>query len=418
MTGLLEMREKLKLIYSKNEVFIVPVVKFLLAFITLTVINGQLGYMTRLDSLPIVLIAALLCSFLPKGCIILFAAVFSLLHMYELSMEVALVGLCLYLVIALLFFRFSPKDSIAVLLTPMLFALKLPYVMPIAMGLLGTPASAISVGCGVVIYYFLMHVIANATAIGTMDEGEVTAKLKLMIDGLVDNKAMLVIIASFAVTIIVVYLIRRMSVDYAWTIAMVTGAIVDLVLLLIGDLLYDTNVSVLSAILGSLAALLIAKILEFFRFCVDYSRTEKVQFEDDEYYYYVKAIPKMSVPAPARTVKKITGQKRSASVSARSGAQTGRTAEGMQQGGAGHNAAGTGRSDSGARSGAGASGRSRANAEGSGPSGRRVVTERTPVRGSGARKGSASGRNGQQRVSINTNMVENAETEDDYEQWE
>ena len=31
---------------------------------------------------------------------------------------------------------------------------------------------------------------------------------------------------------------------------------------------------------------------------VDYSRTENVQFEDDEYYYYVKAIPKMSVEAP------------------------------------------------------------------------------------------------------------------------
>lgn len=424
MTGLLEMREKLKLIYSKNEVFIVPVVKFLLAFITLTVINGQLGYMTRLDSLPVVLIAALLCSFLPTGCIILFAAIFSLLHMYELSMEVALVGLCLYLVIALLFLRFSPKDAIAVLLTPMLFALKIPYVMPIAMGLLGTPASAVSVGCGVVIYYFLMHVIANATAIGTMDESEVTAKLKLMIDGLIDNKAMLVIIVAFAVTIIVVYLIRRMSVDYAWTIAMVTGAIIDLVLLLIGDLLYDTNVSVLSAILGSLAAILIAKILEFFRFCVDYSRTEKVQFEDDEYYYYVKAIPKMSVSAPTRTVKKLTGQKRSASVASRSNAGTGRegasrtgqSAAGAGRTGAGRTAAGGSRS--GAGSSAGASGRGRADMAGNNAAGRRVVTERTPVRSNSSRQADTARRNSQQRVSINTNMVEDVEAGDDYEQWE
>ena len=95
MTSLLEMREKLKLLYSRNEVFIVPVIKFLLAFITLTVVNGRMGYMSRLDSLPIVLIVSLMCSFLPTGCIILFAALFSLLHMYALSMEVALVGLCL-----------------------------------------------------------------------------------------------------------------------------------------------------------------------------------------------------------------------------------------------------------------------------------------------------------------------------------
>ena len=61
--------------------------------------------------------------------------------------------------------------------------------------------------------------------------------------------------------------------------------------------------------LGSILALAVAKVIEFFRFCVDYSRTEKVQFEDDEYYYYVKAVPKMTVAAPSKTVKKINTQR-------------------------------------------------------------------------------------------------------------
>ena len=89
MTGLLEMKEKLKLIYSRNEVFIMPIAKFLLAFLTLTIINGRIGYMSSIDKLPIVLMAALLCSFLPIGFIVFFSAAFSLLHMYALSMEVA-----------------------------------------------------------------------------------------------------------------------------------------------------------------------------------------------------------------------------------------------------------------------------------------------------------------------------------------
>ena len=37
-----------------------------------------------------------------------------------------------------------------------------------------------------------------------------------------------------------------------------------------------------------------------FLFSVDYSRTERVQFEDDEYYYYVKAVPKVVVATPRR----------------------------------------------------------------------------------------------------------------------
>ena len=406
MTGLLEIREKLKLIYSKNEFFIVPMIKFLLAFVSLTALNGKMGYMNKLDSLPIVLIAALLCSFLPTGCIIVFAALFSLLHMYALSMEVALVGLCLYLVMFLLFFRFSPRDSIVVLLTPMLFGLKIPYVIPIAMGLLGTPASAVAVGCGVVVYYFLNHVMANANAISTMEDGDAIAKLRLVIDGLIDNKAMVVFILAFAVTIIVVYLIRRMSTDYAWTIAMISGAIINLVLLLVGDLMYDTNMSVTGAILGTVVAILIAKIIEFFRFCVDYSRTEKVQFEDDEYYYYVKAVPKMTVAAQDRTVKTISSQRRSSA--SRSGA--GRSSEGRS---------GAGRSSEG-RSGHGSSHTvSRRENAASGYS-RSVVTERTSVN----RSGSTTRRpNGQQQVAINSRAVEDMEIEDlgledDFGPWE
>lgn len=91
MTGLLEVKEKLKMLYSRYEAFILPVVKFLLAFVVLNTLNGKMGYMTRVDNIAIVLIVSLMCSFLPTGCIILFAALFSLLHMYALSIEVALV---------------------------------------------------------------------------------------------------------------------------------------------------------------------------------------------------------------------------------------------------------------------------------------------------------------------------------------
>ena len=314
MSALLEFREKLKVIYGRYDTYIISILKFLLTFLSLNVINGNLGYMKQLDNLAIVLIVSLLCSFLPNGCIIFFAALFSLLHMYELSMEVALVGLCLYLVMALLYFRFSPRDSIVVLLTPLLCAANIPYVMPVVMGLLGTPASVVSVGCGIVVYNYLSNVAANAQVISAMEAEEAVAKLKLVLDALIHNNGMLVMIAAFAVTIIVVYLIRRLSVAYAWTIAIITGCIVDLLVLLVGDLKFDTKLSLVGAVLGTILAAVVAKVIEFFRFCVDYNRAEKVQFEDDEYYYYVKAIPKMTVAAQSKTVKKINMQRKSVTI--------------------------------------------------------------------------------------------------------
>lgn len=310
MSNLLEIREKLKLLYSRNEFILVPVLKFMLAYLTICMVNGELGYMGKLDNLGLVLIVSLLCSFLPNGCIILFGAAFSLMHLYELSLEVAVAALAIYLIMFLLFFRMGSKDSVILIFTVLLFALKIPYVIPVAVGLLATPLAAVSVGCGTVVYYMLTNISDNATIISSMGADEATAKLRLVIDSVLGNRAMIVMIAAFAITIMVVYLVRRMSIDYSWSIAMIAGVIIDLVVLLVGDLIYDTQLSLGMAVLGSVVALVIAKILEFFRFCVDYSRTEKVQYEDDEYYYYVKAVPKMSMSAASKTVKRINTQRR------------------------------------------------------------------------------------------------------------
>ncbi len=312
MTGILEFKEKIKAFYAKNEVFIFPVVKFLLAFAVLSALNGKLGYMTRIDNAAIVLIVALACSFLPTASITLFAAMFSLLHMYALSIETALLGLSLYLLMFLLFFRVGSKYSLVLVITPMMFLLKIPYVMPIALGLIGTPGAAVALGCGVAVHFYFQTIINQAPTIATMGNEELTAKVRLLIDGFLNNRTMLVMIAAFAITVVVVYLIRRMSIDYSWTVAIVAGCLLNLVILLVGDLMYDTNMSVVGAILGTVLAAVVAKGIEFFRFCVDYSRTEKVQFEDDEYYYYVKAVPKMTVAAQNNTVKKINTQRRSA----------------------------------------------------------------------------------------------------------
>lgn len=395
MTALLELRENLKKIYSRNEAFILPVIKFLLSFIVLSIINGKMGYMTKLDNMAIVLIVSLLCSFLPTGFMAFFAMMFAVLHMYALSIETAAVGLVVFLLLYLLFLRFTAKEALVVVLTPVLCMLKLPYVMPVAMGLIGTPASCVSVGCGVVVYYLLQTVITNAPTINSMGAEEATAKLRLLIDGMLGNKAMLVMIAAFAITVIVVYLIRRMSVDHSWTIAMVAGVMIEVMILLVGDLMYDTNLSIVSALLGAVVTLIACKIIEFFRFCLDYSRTEKVQFEDDEYYYYVKAVPKMTVSAPTNTVKKINTQRRPA------GQQTRTSGQGTRSAGQTYRStAHTGRPSEG--------------------TGRSVVTERTPAR-NGVPYGQQGGYRGHEMsggrsVTIGGNHTNPQEDSDDYEE--
>lgn len=305
MTNLLVIREQLKKFYGSYEVYITPVLKFLLALVSFLLINSQMGYMSKLDNIAIVLVLALMCSFLPINLIIVLAAVLILMHLYAMSVECTIIVAAIFLLLFLMYFRFSPKDTIAVILTPVCFALKIPYVIPLSMGLVGTPASAVSVGCGVIVYYMLNYINGSASALASMDADASVQKFRYIVDGILSNKAMLVTVAAFAATIIVVYLIRRLSIDHAWTIAMISGTLLNILFMLFGDLIFNTNISILGVIIGSIISIGLVMILQFFVFNVDYSRTEFVQFEDDEYYYYVKAVPKNTVTAPEKKIKTI-----------------------------------------------------------------------------------------------------------------
>lgn len=305
MSSLIVAKEYIKQIYAKNEAYINPLLKFFMALIVFLLINFKLGYMEQLNSSVIVLVVALFCSFMPTRTMAYLGALFMLLHYYALSPECALVVFAVFAVMFLLFARFAPKETLVILLTPICFMMKIPYVMPIAMGLVGGPASVVSVSFGVIISYLVEYTDANASTIMAMGTETMMTKLRFVLDGLMQNDAMIITIAAFAITLVLVYVIRKTSFDYSWTIAIVVGMFANVVILLLGDLSFDLNYSLGGIIVGTIFSGLICLVVQFFEFHVDYRRTERVQFEDDEYYYYVKAVPKYMVSTPNKKVKRI-----------------------------------------------------------------------------------------------------------------
>ncbi len=310
MVQLLAVREWMKSFYSRYENFCRPALKFLLALVSMIMINSRLGYSGALKNPAVVLIIGLLCSFLPVNFIVAVSVLIVLLQLYTLSLESVIVAGVVMFIMLLLYFRFASKDTVLLLLTPLSFILGIPYVIPISAGLVAAPSAVVSTGCGVVSYYMLHSIVLNRQALASMVDDTILERLRFLADAIIGNREMMVCAAAFAVTILVVYVIRRLSVDHAWTIAIITGMLVDIMVILMGDLRFETRISLGGLIFGSLMALVVAEILQFFIFNVDYSRTEKVQFEDDEYYYYVKAVPKNTVSMSDPKVKKIKGQEK------------------------------------------------------------------------------------------------------------
>ena len=297
-------KQQLTRFYTRFEAYIVPALKFFAMLFALIFIGSSVGFMNKLKNPAIVLILSLMCSFLPTNVIVLMAGFVIVAHMYALSLECAIVVLFIFIIMYALYFRFTPDDAIVVLLTPVSFALHIPYVMPLAMGFVGNPISCISVGCGTAVYYILHYVSEHqdslsGSSVGDLDIEGMLGGFKTVIDGILKNDTMIVMIVTFAATIIVVYLIRRLKINYSWQIALGTGVIVCFVVLLVSNAVLDADVGIGGAVLSLFFSSIIVLVLQFFIFNVDYSRAEYVQFEDDEYYYYVKAVPKITLDAPA-----------------------------------------------------------------------------------------------------------------------
>lgn len=310
MTGLLEVRERLRNFYGKYEIYVVTGVKFVLSLITFFLINSQMGYMERLDHLAIVLLLALVCAFLPVNAIVVAACGMILLHLSALAMEAFVLGLFLFLLLLFLYGRFAPKNGNIAIMTSILCFFKIPQVMPVATGLLREPSSYLSVLCGVVVFYYVQGVKLNIVNFTSIEEAEGTAKFTAALKMLTSNKEMYLVLVAFLMTSLLVYTIRRQSINYAWRIALLLGNLFQMVILLVGYVLLGMPEKIMWVVLGTVISVVISLILEFFFYNLDYSRIERVQFEDDEYYYFVKAVPKVYVARKDKRVKQITPRKK------------------------------------------------------------------------------------------------------------
>lgn len=307
MTVLLELKQKMKSFYSEHDMLLLSLFKFLLAVLLFQGINTSLGFMKLLDSIFVVLILAIICAVLPINAMTLVGCVMIIAHCYAIGVEVAGFAGLLILLLLMLFLRFTSQENLALVLTPVAFTFKIPVAVPIGSGLLRGPACAIPACCGVILYTFMQEV-KEKSAVLQGKETEAIQKLQLLLDGLMKNQEMWITIVAFIIVLMAVYLISRCSFDYSWRVANAAGAVTYIVIMVLGGMFLSVDVNIVSVILASVLSVIIGLVIEFAVLGVDYSRSEHTQFEDDEYVYYVKAVPKSIVAQKEKSIKKISSE--------------------------------------------------------------------------------------------------------------
>ena len=310
MIGLWVFREKLRGFYARFDVFINPLIRFAFGLVVFHMLNGNLGAMARLNHVLTEVVLALVCSVMPYGVMVFLAGILLLAHVSSISLEMAIILLVLLLFILILYFGLQPRDSYLLLLTPIFFHLKIPYAIPILVGLSCGLSSAVTVCCGVMLFYVMQYIKQNMGTLSGDTTLGIAEQLMQIVRTLLSNRLMVVMMATCAVGILVVYLIRRLPVNFSWAIAIVAGALTQIAAIFIGDFLFDVSVPMQQLLAGLILSMALAAVYHFFVFAVDYTRTEYVQFEDDDYYYYVKAVPKIAVSLPDVKVQRFNDRRR------------------------------------------------------------------------------------------------------------
>lgn len=310
MTKILEIKERVLRFWGEYEVYMKYAYKFIIALALFSIVNETVGFMESISTFPAALLLALVCCLLPQSVTLLVAAALIVVNLYVLSMEVALTAVLIFMLVFFLYFRFSPKDGVLFALTPICFALHIPYILPIGTGLLRKIYSVAAVCCGTIVFFFLDGIYENVTALQATSAGagDVEAvKMTITAGQLLANKEMYLTVVVFAISAVVVHVVHKMIIDHAWKVAVVSGVLVQISGLFVGYLFFDISGKTVGMIVGNIVALLLGFVIEFLFMDLDYSRTERVQFEDDEYYYFVKAVPKKMVSSTEKEVIQFSG---------------------------------------------------------------------------------------------------------------
>ncbi|MCL2198166.1 MAG: hypothetical protein FWB80_04505 [Defluviitaleaceae bacterium] len=327
MEQLLVAREVIVKFFKRYEVFIMPVLKFLLGFYVFSTITsiGHMNAVPFTDSFSpglLNFLFAILFTIMPMSMSWIIIILTTTLQFYG-SLEVAVAVFVFLMLVFLFYARMAPKESILILFTIIAFRFNVPYLVPILAGLYFPVTAIIPVTVGVFVHANIAGLLrisspagvvaAAATPAGERDLSDILGELpsafsdiySTLMGGIAPFNTWIFTAIIFSMVIVLVYFVSRQAIDFAKEIAIGLGCVMMIFGFIISVLFSDGTVNIALMFLGTIICGLIALLVRFLDGILDYQRAESVQFEDDNNYYHVRIVPKVIMTKAQRSVKRI-----------------------------------------------------------------------------------------------------------------
>jgi hypothetical protein len=294
--------------YKRYEAPVNYLLKFIMGFIIFSSINGffsSLGvpYSTALNNFAAVLFAALLTAVIPITWVFMLAWLFICVHIFSFSLELAVFTALILLCLMLFYIRVFPKESYLIILLLVCFKFNIPYAVPLIAGLFFGLGALGALIAGTLVWHCAVNMEKLAVAGTVIDDVNVLELPSTLADNykmaaeLLSDGYWIYIALAFVVTAIVVHIVSKMPFDYSMEASVALGAVVLVITMLIGIVAGDIPFNGFFMILSVIISSMITLVCNFMYVILDYPSVERVSFQDDDYVYYVKAVPKIVINA-------------------------------------------------------------------------------------------------------------------------
>ena len=296
MKELLNIKNKVRDVIRKYEEIIFPVLRLIWCFVVFTNIHSMFHYMDVFDRKLVIFLLAVLCAVVPDWVFVFAAGAMIGVNCFCVNIEVGLAFAVVFMVMYCMYIRFFPKYAYAIFLVPICYAFGMPYLAPMLILVVTGLGGALPAAFGVMLYYFSNVVSSlNIQLTGAEDDSKVEV-LGYFVDHFLKNKEMYMVMLIFALVVVGASIVYKLSFPFSHYAAIGAGVVFCLLFTVIISSIMGQTADTSAALGGSLLGLLLGLLAELAKGVLDYPHAQRIQFEDDEYFYYVKAVPKLDAP--------------------------------------------------------------------------------------------------------------------------
>lgn len=306
MATLLIWRGRIRYFFEKHYLILRGLIKAVVAMATMMLLAGRFPEGFFSDKYWIFPAIAVICGVTPDAVSILAVVAVVGIEVWQISNVLAITILLMITIFFLLFGRKAKEQWYMLLSVPTLSVCHMGFSVPMVSALFAGPSMIPALIMGIILRFSLEGVAEyTATAQRVAGDANYLAPLQYLVDYLISNRSFLVALIVYTLTFIVIYYLRRANFRHAPQIAILVGAIVLYTMEMISNIIWELELNLILTSVLVIATMAIAYVFQFMHISLDYHGTRRLQFEDDEYYYYVTAIPKYNVAVGDKVITRI-----------------------------------------------------------------------------------------------------------------